>query len=237
MKWIALICLVLLGRFWAWSQVSEPPKNADEIILRFSGYDWRVKTSRGSVRPGPNVFGANAVTVDPQGRLHLRVYRDGNRWVCGEVISRRNFGYGEYRFVVADTVGLDINTVLGLFTWDSNAKEKFFREADIEISRWGEENAPAGQFVIQPYVRPGNRVRFALPPGPLGFSFRWMPGRLLFRAVARGKVVHEHLFTKGVPEPDQENINIRLNMWQYRSLPPTDGKTVEAVIENFKFLP
>lgn len=186
--------------------------------------------------PGPNIFGAGAATVDAQGKLHLRVYREGNRWLCGEVISSRSFGYGEYRLVVAETAGLDVNTVLGFFTWDSGAREKSFREADVEISRWGEENAPPAQFVLQPFVRNGNRVRFALPPGRAEFSFRWMPGRMVFKAVVDDRVVREHVFTNGVPEPSPET-NIRLNMWQYLSVPPADGKDVEAVVESFKFLP
>lgn len=230
--------LALLAIFPTRSQVSDAPKTTDpgDMNLRFSGQDWRVKTSRGSVGPGPNIFGAGAAVVDAQGRLHLRVYREGNRWICGEVISRRGFGFGEYRLVVAETAGLDVNTVLGFFTWDSSAREKFFREADIEISRWGEEHAPPAQFVLQPFVRGGNRVRFGLPSGRATFSFRWAPGRLAFKAVVAGGVVREHVFTKGVPEPGLET-NVRLNMWQYRSVPPANGKDVEAVVESFRFLP
>jgi hypothetical protein len=238
MKWLTTICLALLGVVLIWSQVSDDVKTTDPgvIGLRFSGYEWRVKISRGSVAPGPNIFGAGAATVDDLGRLHLRVYREGNRWICGEVISRRSFGYGEYRLVVTETADLDVNTVLGFFTWDSSAREKFFGEADVEISRWGEEDAPAAQFVLQPYVRSGNRVRLALPAGRGEFSFRWMPGRMVFKALAGGRVIHEHVFTKGVPEPGPET-NVRLNIWQYRSVPPANGKNVEAVIESFKFLP
>ena len=238
MKWLTTICLALLGANLIWSQISDDPKTTDpgEIGLRFSGYDWRVKTSRGSVGPGPNIFGAGAATVDARGRLHLRVYDESNRWICGEVISRRRFGYGEYRLVVTETAGLDVSTVLGFFTWDSSAREKFFREADVEISRWGEEDAPPAQFVLQPFVRSGNRVRFALPAGRAEFSFRWMPRRMVFKALVAGRVIHEHVFTKGVPEPGPET-NVRLNMWQYRSVPPANGNNVEAVVESFKFLP
>jgi len=237
MKWLTTICLALIGAFLAWAQPGKPnTPGPGDIGLRFSGFEWRVKTSRGSVGPGPSIFGSGAATVDARGKLHLRVYREGNRWICGEVISGRSFGYGGYRIVVAETAGLDVNTVLGFFTWDSTAKGKFFREADVEISRWGEGDAPSAQFVLQPFVRSGNRVRFALPAGRAELSFLWLPGRMVFKAVAAGRVVQGHVFTKGVPEPGPET-NIRLNMWQYRSVPPANGRDVEVVVESFKFLP
>jgi hypothetical protein len=67
--------------------------------VRFSGYDWRVKS--GSAEPGPNTFsdGEENVRVDSDGRLHLRItYRDG-RWYCAEVVNQRSLGYGTYQFV------------------------------------------------------------------------------------------------------------------------------------------
>jgi hypothetical protein len=193
-----------------------------------------VKTSRGNVGPGPNVFGSEGVKVDQRGYLHLAILQDGRRWLCSEVISEGSFGYGEYRFVLQETAHLDINAVLGLFLWDTTAAQQYFREADAEISRWGEAK-PNAQFVIQPYVRPGNLVRFELPPGRAEISFAWTPGRLLFRAKVHGRIVREHLFTKGVPEPGLENV--RLNNWLYRAAPPSNGKTVEVIVESFKFLP
>lgn len=202
--------------------------------IRFSSFDWQVKTSLANVGPGPNIFGPEGVQVDRRGRLHLAIGLHRGRWMCSELVSKRSFGYGEYRFVIQETANLDTNVVLGLFLWDRNAPEHQFRETDIELSRWGDERKPNAQFVIQPYLRPENLDRFELPPGRAELSLRWTPGQLFCRALVHGKVVREHLFAHGVPEPGRENV--RLNLWLYRA-PPANGKEVEAVIERFEFLP
>ena len=239
MKWLFVIGLALLSVALLASQAVDAQKpqqeGAGSQIIKFSGYAWKVKTSRGNIGPGPNVFSAESVKIDQHGYLHLAIVQAGHRWLCSEVISERSFGYGEYRFVLQETANLDINAVLGLFLWETAAPKQHFREMDIEISRWGEEQKPNSQFVIQPYVRPENLVRFELPPGRAELSFKWAPGRLFCRAKVRGKVVREFLFTKGVPEPGLENV--RLNNWLYRAAPPSNGKTVEVIIESFKFLP
>lgn len=239
MKWLIAIGLALLSAVFLASQQVAPQdpqlESAGSQIIKFSGHAWKVKTSRGNVGPGPNVFSAESVKIDQHGYLHLMIVQDGRRWLCSEVISERSFGYGEYRFVLQETANLDINAVLGLFLWETAAPQRYFREVDIEISRWGEGQKPNSQFVIQPYVRPENLVRFELPPGKAELSFKWTPGRLFCRAKVRGKVVREYLFTKGVPEPGLENV--RLNNWLYRTTPPSNGKTVEVIVESFKFLP
>ena len=237
---LAILLAVLLGAAWLLPQALEQrdrlADGADVApTMTFSGYTWEVKTTRGSVSPGPNIFGAKAVQVDAEGHLHLGIVPDGRRWICGEVICARSFGFGEYRYVIRETKDLDVNAVLGLFFWDRKASREFFHEADFELSRWGDESKVNAQFTVQPFSRPGNLVRFEIPRGRAEVLFRWTPGRLFFRALVGGKIVREHMFTKGVPEPAHENV--RLNAWLYRSLPPSTGKAVEVVIESFRFLP
>jgi hypothetical protein len=239
--WLLAAVLSALGAAGARTQEADQPtppgfegESAAQSI-RFSRYDWQVKTSLGNVGPGPNVFGQEGVQVDRRGRLHLAIALHGGRWNCSEVVSKRSFGFGEYRFVIQETANLDTNAVLGLFLWDPSAPEHQFREADMELSRWGDERKPNAQFVIQPYVRPENLDRFELPPGRAEVSLRWTPRRLFCRALVHGRVVREHLFTNGVPEPGRENV--RLSLWLYRAAPPANGKAVEVVIERFEFLP
>jgi hypothetical protein len=203
--------------------------------IRFSRFDWAVKTSLGNVGPGPNVFGPEGVQVDRRGRLHVAIAFHGGRWICSEVVSKRGFGFGEYLFVIQETANLDANAVLGLFLWDPSAPEHQFRETDMELSRWGDERKSNAQFVIQPYARPENLDRFELPPGRAEISLRCTRSRLFCRASAHGRVVREHLLTHGVPEPGRENV--RLNLWLYGAAPPANGKAVEVVIERFEFLP
>jgi hypothetical protein len=88
---------------------------------------------------------------------------------------------------------------------------------------------------VQPYRRPGNLVRFALPKGLAELSFSWRRGHLFCRAVARGRVVKAHRFTRGIPTPGNEHV--RMNLWLYRGASPASGRTVEVVVERFGFVP
>ena len=183
--------------------------------------------------PGPNVFGGEGVRVDRFGYLHLGVGLYGGRWICSEVVLTRSLGFGEYRFDVGDASGIDPNIVFGLFTWDPAAREEQYRELDIEISRWGDPHKANSQFVIQPFTRPQNLDRFELPPGRAILSLDWTPHRLLARATVGGKVVREHLFVEGIPEPG--DARVRLNLWLYRASPPE--KPVEVIVNRFDFIP
>jgi hypothetical protein len=207
------------------------PAAAAEVV-RFSGRDWEVKTSEGRVGPGPNYFSANNVEVDQRGRLHLRVApRDGG-WTCAEVIGVDSLGYGTYEFKVEDVAGLDANVVLGMFTWDTDARQYHFREIDIEISRWSDPNNRNAQFVVQPYTRPENIVRFDLPAGASTHSFRWFPGRVLCRSARGSLVVCRHGFTSGVPPAGVEHPHI--NLWLFGGRPPGAGG-LEVVVSRFSF--
>src|SRR5207249_11617860 len=119
MHWLLIFAWTLLPVF-------QVPIEDNRPVIRFSGYEWNVKTSRGHVGPGPNIFSAQGVQVDEHGYLHLRVAKINGRWVCSEVISTRSFGYGTYRFVVHDTATLDVNAVLGLFLWDTLAADRYY---------------------------------------------------------------------------------------------------------------
>src|SRR5258708_6940788 len=102
--------------------------------VTFSGMSWEVKSSSGRVGPGSNYFSGENVLVDEQGRLHLRIAMRDGHWACAEVIGGDSLGYGTYKFDVADTSSLDANAVLGLFTWDSAARQHHYREIDVEVS-------------------------------------------------------------------------------------------------------
>src|ERR1700728_790351 len=123
MRWLITFVALLVsgvfalyqGRAAAESPVDAPP------VLSFSGYEWTVKTSRGSVGPGPNVFGADTAWVDKEGHLHLTIVRKEGRWVCAEIVSKRNFAFGEYEFF-AETLAVDQNAVFGMFVWDLTAR-------------------------------------------------------------------------------------------------------------------
>jgi hypothetical protein len=215
-------------------------KDAHTKTLQFSGYDWLVKTSDQRVGPGPNYFSDSAdnVSIDAQGQLHLRITEKDGRWSCAEVVSSRSFGYGTYRFYLnTKAESLDPQAVLGLFTWNDDPAYAH-REIDIEISRWASADNQNAQFVVQPYTRPENIVRFQMPPALSSsvHSFSWKPDNVHFQSTASDQVViKQYTFTKDIPRAGGENA--RINLWLFAGRPPGDGKPIEVVISKFEFTP
>lgn len=229
------------------ASVTTARPNAQVKMIRFSGYDWKVKSSAGRVGPGPNYFSDSDdnVEVDAQGRLRMRITQRDGRWYCAEVISARSFGYGTYRFYLDSKVDqMDPRIVLGLFTW-SDAPAYSHREIDIEIARWGRADNENGQFVVQPYTRPENIVRFRVPEGldASTHSFTWRRDRILCQSLkghyvkppGKGSIIHQHTFTRGIPQAGAENA--RINLWLMAGRAPANGKEAEIIISKFEFVP
>jgi len=206
--------------------------------IKFGGHDWIVKDSSGQrVGPGSNYFSEDAVQVDAQG-LKLRVFEKDGRFYCAEVVSTESFGYGTYRFHVASNVDrLASNLTLGLFTWsDDPGEEGTHKELDVELGRWNKDDNDVGQFVVQPYDRPSNILRFSMPSGATEsvHSFTWAFQGAHFTSEVAGKQVAEHVFDRRVPVPNSENA--RINLWIMSGRAPNSG-TAEVVISNFEFVP
>ena len=208
-------------------------------VLSFSGYEWEVRQTP-SDRGGMNDYHPDNAWTDADGVLHLKLRQREGQWTSAEVILTRTLGYGTYAFVVRDTSQLDPAATMGMFTWDDQGADQNHRELDVEISQWGDRSIPGAQYVVQPYYVPANVVRFTPPPGRVTHSFRWEPGRALFRTV-RGAgsgpqpVVAEHEFTSGVPIPGDERVRINLYFFRYSPVPPQSD--VEVLIERFQYFP
>jgi hypothetical protein len=208
--------------------------------LTFSGYEWDVRQTP-SDRGGPNDYDPANAWIDADGFLHLKLVQREGKWTSAEVILTRTLGYGTYTFAVRDTSHLDPAATLSMHTWDDQGADQNHRELDVEISQWGDRTVRNAQYVVQPYYVPANVARFAAPPGLVTHSFRWEPGRALFRTV-RGTgsspnkpVVAQHDFTSGVPTPGNEKV--RINLYYFRFSPSPPQKEVEVVIERFQYFP
>jgi len=214
--------------------VRPPPK-----LITFSGYEWEIRQTP-SDRGGSNDYSADNAWTDADGCLHLALKPHEGRWLSAEVILTRSLGYGTYSFVVRDTSRLDPASAVGLLTWDDQGADQNHRELDIEISQWGDRAASNAQFVVQPYYIPANVIRFATPSGRLTHSFRWEPGRAVFRTL-RGAgageraAVADHEFASGVPTPGNERV--RMNLYFFRYSPNEPQGPVEVVIERFQYFP
>lgn len=214
----------------------------ETIVLQFSGYEWEVRTTESNRGGGRNLFSPANAWVDEEGKLHLRIVQENGQWTGAEVMSRKSFGYGTYRFVLQDTSKLDPQMAITLFTWHKANLETNNREIDIEISRWGNPKNKNGQYVIQPFYLPDNSVRFESPAGLMTHSFRWQPDQILFQSTkGDGTKPHttapifQHTFTSGIPPPEGEPVC--MNFYLFGSSPPQNGAGAEVVIEKFIFLP
>lgn len=208
--------------------------------LTFSGYEWDVRQTP-SDRGGANAYASDNAWTDADGWLHLRLRQRDGYWTSAEVTLTRTLGYGTYMFVVRDTSQLDPAAAMGMFTYDDGAADQNHRELSIEISHWGDRSLRNAQYVVQPYYVPANVSRLSAPAGRATHSFRWEPGRAVFRTVrgsgpsAGEPAVAQHEFTSGVPIPGNEHVHINLYFFRYSPSPP-QGE-VEVVIERFQYFP
>lgn len=208
--------------------------------LQFSGYTWYVRHISSDRNGAISYYDpANAWTA-PDGTLHLRISRDGDRWKCSQVTLANHLGYGTYRFQVRDTSEFEPAAALSMFTYDDLASEHH-REMDIEISRWGDPKNKNGDYVVQPYSFPENKVIFELPGGTLTHSLRWQAGRATFetfRGVADGATASAYqksIFATGIPSPGGEAIVIDFCNFKFSKRPLQNE--AEAVVEKFQYLP
>jgi hypothetical protein len=239
--------------------IPDPPEAVDSDIVNrapparyitFASRQWTVKRSD---CPIPNRFSdsEDKVWVDEDGKLHLTITFENGAWYSIEVILTESLGYGVYVFYTESRVDiLDPNTVLGLFTWDTEAYDQYHREMDIEYARWGNPGEYTnGQFVLQPCSQcPGcsncSRFRADLNDQDLGLTnmIIWNPGSVEFR-VYRGiqydyfppiSLVHQWAKNEGVPEPGNETT--WMNFWLSGGAAPTNGLDSEVVISDFMYL-
>ena len=218
------------------------PQFAPTDSLKFSGYDWDVRTTSSDKGGTNNLYDPENAWTDAKGALHLQIKKKDGQWTCAEIFLKRSLGYGTYSVTVRDASHLEPAAVFSMFMFDEWHAAQYYREMDIEVSRWGdiatENNA---QYAIQPFYKPGNLYAFAAPAGPLTYSIRWEAGRAIFKTI-RGRstdagtpVVSEHEFTSVIPSP--EDTKVRLILYVVSSDKSPLNRTTEVVVEKFEYLP
>jgi hypothetical protein len=217
-------------------------QDAPTKALKFSGYDWQVRTiasDRGGLN---NLYSPENAWTDPSGALHLDIKKRGGRWTCEEMKLTRSLGYGTYIWVARDVTHLEPSAVLSFNTFDDWGGEQHFRELDVEMSRWGDAaNKNNAQYAIQPFYIPGNLARFTAPAGTLTYVMHWEAGRVSFKTV-RGASVHpgaevvsERVFTSQVPSAGKEVAEMLFYIVDSAHSPMQNDS--EVVIEKFEYLP
>jgi hypothetical protein len=218
------------------------PQLAPVGSLKFSGYDWSVRTTSSDKGGTNNLYDPENASTDASGALHMQIKKKSDSWSCAEIFLNRSLGYGTYSVTVRDTSHLEPTAAFSMFTFDEWASVERFREMDVEVG--GKSDVASGtnaRYVVQPLYIPGNLFPFAAPPGTLTHVLRWEPGHATFKTF-RGKssgsgaqLVSEHDFTSGVPTPGKAVL--RLIFYVVASDKNPMRKPSEVVVEKFEYLP
>lgn len=205
-----------------------------QTAIEFSGILWDVRNGSGG--PGPNLWSdsPNSVWVDAEGQLHLKIRKVGNSWYCSEVVARKSFGYGEYRFYVAGNMETyDPEIVAGLFTYETDT-----REIDIEFSRWGDPASVDGWYTIQPVIT-GNQQSFPLNlTGDYStHKFIWTGSNIFFQSYqghyfnlpSTEYLIKEWNYT-GNYNPPVGNERLHINFWLFGGHVPVNQQEAELII-------
>ena len=209
--------------------------------LHFSGYDWVVQGAENDTAGETQSYDPANAWVDQKGYLHLRMGERDGHWYGAELHTARSFGYGAYRFVVQNSGQLDPSGTFRIFLYDLLiARESRNDELDIEISRWNDPAATNARYVVQPFYVSENKDKFNAPAGELTHLLHWEPGKAAFKTVrgatgSSAQIVHEKVFTAGVPVPANHKVYIDLLDFLHSRHP--SKLPTEVVIEKFEYLP
>lgn len=214
------------------------------IELAFAGRRWAVKQSATPFDPGPNHWSSDpaVVGVESDG-IHLRIAQLAGRWQCAEVHLLEPLGYGTYTVKVAADLGsVDTQVVASpLFLYAAPGQE-----FDVEYSgAGGLIPAPnSGQFVVQPYSRAGNLLRFPQPTTPqFTVQIEWRTDRIVFRTwdgweamPTPAKTIAEWTYAGAdIPPPDAARVH--MNLWLMNGTASSGFAGTEMVIRSFDFQP
>lgn len=214
------------------------------IALDFAGRRWGVKQTAAPFDPGPNLWSNDPTVVGVAGDgLHLRIAQLAGRWQSAEVHLLEPLGYGTYTVNVATDLGsVDAQVVASPLFLYAMPGEEF----DVEYSgAGGLIPAPdTGQFVVQPYTRAGNLLRFRQPTTPqFTVQIEWRADRIAFRswdgwdtAPTPATTIAEWTYT-GVDIPPADAARVHINLWLLNGTASSGFAGAEMVIRSFDFRP
>jgi hypothetical protein len=217
--------------------------------ISWKGHTWAV-TSGGMA--GVCAGSPNNVFVDANGYLHLTITNNGGTWSAAELFTTDRLGFGTYQWQIDAPIDrFDRNVVLGLFPYGPAAGigNDGTNEIDIEYSFWGNANGSNGDWTN--YPASGTTIgettyRFSLGGGTLSTSrFLWNATSIQDWLLSGLQPVDStagqlNSWRYAPPNPTvnipQQPLPLGMNLWCFGS-PPSNGKNVEVVIRDFRFVP
>ena len=221
-----------------------PGSVVPEKTILFSGYEWKVRNITGTQGPGPNYFNGQSVWVDQKGVLHLYLHKDSlsGNWLCAEITSAENFGYGTYSFTVEGAIDkFDKNIVLGLFNYSGNDG---YDEMDIEFARWGNTSWPNLNYTVWPaqkgFKNSSYTKEYMQESNYSNEQFTWSRDSVIFFTFNGNTINSKNLVaTYSCIQPPASisslQMPVHINLWLFDGNPPDDNKPVEVLIHSFSF--
>jgi hypothetical protein len=213
--------------------------------IKFCGYTWTVKSGSG-MGPGPNTWGDKNIWVDSKGWMHLKLSYDAasGKWLCAGVTSTQSFGHGTYQWKIQGPISaMDKNVVAGLFHYSGPDD---FNEMDIEFARWGKDINPNVNYSVYPAAGATTaaqhlRTSWAQTGGTAStHRYTWTSDSVIFKSMNGyydddTNMFITHTFTPPATSIPTVSMPVKMNLWCFHGLAPTNGQNVEIVIHEFKF--
>jgi hypothetical protein len=220
---------------------------AQERTLYFSGFEWVVRGD-GTGNPGNNVWSSRNAWVDQNGALHLLLsYRNG-QWYSSEVFTKARLGFGVYQFKIDSRLDLfDKNVVFGMFHYPtSDVGPDRTHELDIEIAKWGNQNANIlnyNAWPVSPSLEPtGSNHPMFLQGTQTTHRYIWNYNFVRYESTHTFSDYNPFPIASSVFAPPdfynriaQKPMPMHLNLWTYG--PPQTTRDVEVIVREFKFIP
>src|SRR5437667_11879905 len=82
--------------------------------LKFSGYDWKVRTIAGDRGGLNNLYDGDNAWTEASGALHLRIKKRAGKWSCVQMDLTRSLEYGTYIGAYINGQAILVNVVANL---------------------------------------------------------------------------------------------------------------------------
>lgn len=223
-----------------------PETSSTATTVRFSGYTWTIKNGPG-IGPGPNNWSSNNAWVDSNGWMHLKLSYDeaSGKWLCAGITSNETFSYGTFQWKIQGPVStLDKNVVAGLFHYNG---PDGYNEMDVEFARWGNPDKPNVNYSV--YPAPGSTIpsqhfrdNWTQTDGTSStHRYTWTSDSVVFKSMNGmydddTNLFSTHTFKTPATSIPSASLPVKMNLWCFKGLAPSNGQNVEVVIKEFKYI-
>lgn len=222
--------------------------------LAWKAWSWDVSHGSpvGSSTPGQIRSDRDAVAVDADGALHLKIVARDGAFAGAELVSREKNGFGTYTWdIEAPWASVESCVVLGLGLYGPAVSVGVDgeNEIDVEFSRWSSEvpdgdNASFTVFPPTGQIMPGSTPSY---DGGLNLDLKtfsrirvvldWDARAVQVRFLSpRGKVLDSRTYRPDAPAGviPQEPLPFMMSLWAFGFTP---SQELDVVIRDLTFVP